>query len=101
MRIYFHPAASQELHEAALWYEDQSLQAGSWFVDEVHGAVEAIRTDPGRYQRAVDEVRVFRLKRFPYRLYFAFDADRQDITIYALMHEKRHPGCWHDRLVSE
>jgi plasmid stabilization system protein ParE len=100
MTFEFHPEARGEFHDAVHWYEDRSHYAGNRFVRDVRAAVNAILADPLRYQAIEEGVRVFRLKKFPFRLYYAFDEAAQAVCIYAVMHEKRRPDYWRGRLPS-
>jgi len=98
MTFDFHPEAREEFHDAAHWYEERSLYAGDRFVSVVRAGVNAILADPLRYQAVGEGVRVFRLKKFPFRLYYSFDEAAQFVCIYAVMHEKRRPDYWRERL---
>lgn len=64
-------------------------------------AVNAILADPTRYQFVSDGVRVYRLKKFPFRIYYTFDVENQFVCIYAVMHEKRRHDYWRARLPGE
>lgn len=101
MTFDFHPEARGEFHDAAHWYEDRSLYAGDHFMSVVRAAVNAILADPFRYQSVGEGVRVFRLKKFPFHLYYSFDETAQFVCIYAVMHEKRRPDYWRERLPNE
>lgn len=101
MTFDFHPEASEELYDAVHWYEDRSIHAGDRFLSTVRASVDAILADPLRYQSVGEGVRVFRLKRFPFRLYYSFDEAKQFVCIYAVMHEKRRPEYWRTRLLGQ
>jgi plasmid stabilization system protein ParE len=98
MTFDFHPEAQTEFHDATHWYEDRSVFAGDRFVAAMRIAIDAILIDPTRYQPVEDGVRVFRLKKYPFRLYYTFDAEMAFVCIYAVMHEKRRPAYWRLRL---
>ena len=98
MTLEFHPEAEEELLEAAHWYEDRSIYAGDRFLTAVRLAAAAIVADPHRYQPVGDGVRVYRLKRYPFRLYYVVEKDGQVLRLYAVMHEKRRPDYWRARL---
>jgi toxin ParE1/3/4 len=100
MTFEFHPEAREEFNAAAHWYEDRSIYAGDQFVHAVRAAITAVLADPLRFQPAGKGVRVFRLKKFPFRLYYSFDEAGQCVCIYAVMHEKRRPDYWRGRLSS-
>lgn len=101
MTFEFHPDASAEFHDAAHWYEDRSLYAGDRFVQAVRVAVNDILADPRRFPPAGEGIQVYRLKKFPFRLYYSFDADASSVCIYAVMHEKRRPDYWRGRIAEQ
>ncbi len=98
MTFDFHPDAEAEFQDGVHWYEDRSAGLGERFTEAVKIAVHAIMNDPTRYQRIDDRIQVFRLKRFPYRIYYAHDLVIQHVRIYAVMHEKRRPDGWRGRV---
>ena len=98
MTLDFHPAAEEEFEEAALWYGDRGFTLGDRFVEAIHAATEEILSDPSRYQSLDRDIRVYRLKRFPYRIYYTYLPLLQLVRIYAVMHEKRRPDYWRKRL---
>jgi toxin ParE1/3/4 len=101
MNFEFHPEARDEFLDAAHWYEERSLLAGDRFVSVVRAAVESILADPNRFQPVNGAIRVFRLKKFPFKLYYGFDEAAQVVCIYAVMHEKRRPDYWRHRIPGE
>jgi toxin ParE1/3/4 len=44
------------------------------------------------------QIRRYLLTRFPYSIYYRWNADNDRVSIYALMHTSRRPGYWRDRL---
>lgn len=98
MNFEFHPEALEEFHEAAVWYEDRSIFAGERFVKAVRHAIDQIMRDPAMYQSLSDGTQVFRLKTFPFRMYYVFETEEEMVRIHAVMHEKRRPDYWHHRL---
>lgn len=98
MTFDFHPEAREEFHDAAHWYEDRSVLAGDGFVAAVRAAISAILANPGVYQPVESSVRVYRLKKYPFKLYYTFDDAAQVVCIYAVMHEKRRPDYWRARI---
>ena len=61
-------------------------------------AISVILGNPTRYQPVGEEVRIFRVKRFPYYIYYQFRAERQYVWILAVMHCKKRPDYWRNRL---
>jgi plasmid stabilization system protein ParE len=97
MTFEFHPEALLEYQEAATWYEAQRFRLGVEFTVAVEAAVAAILADPRRYQPAGGDIRIFRMKRFPYYLFYRYLESRDHVRIVAVAHHKRRPGYWRKR----
>jgi len=50
---------------------------------------DALLDEPG--------IRRYLLKSFPYLLYYRWDAEKELVTILAVMHCSREPGYWRER----
>lgn len=98
MTFEFHPDALAEYKEAGIWYEERRYRLGIEFTDVVEAGIAAILKSPDSYQPAGNNVRVFRLKRFPYYIFYRYHQDTQHIQIVAVMHHKRRPDYWRERV---
>lgn len=97
MRLQFEQEALEEYRDAAL-YSKQRFGLGEAFVQAVESALEIISSDPTRFQSVGDGIRIFRLKRFPYYLYYDHHAERGTIIVYAVAHHSRRPDYWRKRM---
>jgi toxin ParE1/3/4 len=97
MIVSFESAALIEYQEAAQYSEDK-FGLGRQFVQAVQSALDTIAGDPERFQRVGKDVRIFRMKRFPYYLFYHHQPDAGTVTIYAVAHHKRRPDYWLRRL---
>lgn len=93
----FHPLALREVKEASLWYEEQRARLGFEFLAAVESAIAQVMAQPDRFPPGEGNLRILRMKRFPYLLYFRFHPDRAQVRIVALLHNKRRPGLWRNR----
>lgn len=96
----FHPEALLEYAEAANYYaREASPPVAQAFVSRVESAIRNVRESPTRW-RIVEEpgVRRYPLRRFPYVVYYRFDAEHKRVTVYAVMHCSREPGYWKPRV---
>jgi plasmid stabilization system protein ParE len=98
MTFDFHPDALDEYHSAAAWYAEQRVLLGVEYVQAVEAAIAAIMSDPGRFQPVGDGIRIFRMKRFPDYLFYRFNETGQHVRIVAVMHQRRKPDYWRERL---
>jgi toxin ParE1/3/4 len=94
----FHPEARSEFLEAIEFYAERKEGLDQEFRDAVHEALASIAADPLRFQRVKGEIRVFRLKRFPFYIYYEFMPVIESIWIWGVVHHRRRPDYWHDRL---
>ena len=101
MRVTFHPEARSEFLEATLWYEERSAKAGDGFVKAMRLALAAIGADPFRYQTLQSNIRVFRLRKYPFRIYYDISESLEEVRILAVMHEKKRPDYWRKRISNE
>ncbi len=68
------------------------------FTEAVEAGVAAILKTPDRCQQVGGGVRIFRLKRFPYYIFYRYNERGQHVRIVAVMHHKRRPDYWRERL---
>ena len=101
MRLPFEAEAVDELEDAAAWYEREREGYGALFVSQVRRAVDRAAdlphsgprvhgTDPER------DVRRFVVRRFPYQVITAIVGGQR--AVVAVVHGRRRPGYWRDRL---
>jgi toxin ParE1/3/4 len=96
----FHPEALLEYAEATNYYlREASPRVADTFITRVESAVRDVCESPTRW-RIVDEpdIRRYVLRRFPYVLYYRWEAEQEHVTIYAVMHCSREPGYWKHRI---
>ncbi|MDF0674871.1 MAG: type II toxin-antitoxin system RelE/ParE family toxin [Nitrospira sp.] len=94
----FLPPAEEEMIAAAQYYQCQSAGLGSEFLSEVERTVAAILVHPEAAPKVKKDIRRRLLKRFPFGILYAVAAD--EVVIVAVMHLRRRPGYWEDRLHS-
>ena len=96
MTIRFLEIAEAELDEAIRWYADQAPGLGNAFLIEVLSAADRIARYPEAWHQLTDDIRRYRLGRFPYGLIYSIDEG--DILVLAIAHLHRRPEYWRDRL---
>jgi plasmid stabilization system protein ParE len=89
------PLAEEEIKEAFHWYSERSAFAADAFRAEVFAAVDSLAEDPTMWPADAEGVRHYILRRFPYTLHYAIAAS--DVTVFAVAHQRRRPGYWHER----
>jgi len=96
-RHIFHPEAGEEYALAAQYYAAISPELASRFYDEVERLIHDIRENPDRFRPYDPPVRRHFSSLFPYAVIYLDQPDR--IWIVAVMHLKRRPGYWRQRLI--
>lgn len=94
----FLPAAEAEMLEAARFYDDRSRGLGHDFLDEVERTTESIVEQPYSGAKISGNIRRRILRRFPFGVLYTVEPDR--ILVVAVMHLRRRPGYWKDRISS-
>ena len=97
MTITFNKQAASEFSQAGEWYEEQRAGLGEDFIAAIEASLKVIASDPERFQPVADPVRIYRLKKYPYNIFFRHFPGRQHIRILAIMHHRRRPDYWKER----
>jgi toxin ParE1/3/4 len=98
MTYSFHPAARAEYREAAAFYESRRASLGAAFSIEVEAVIARILEAPNRWRVIEQDVRRCLTHTFPYGILYTIEDD--SILIVSVMHLRRKPGYWRDRLSS-
>ena len=88
--------AEVEMTEAALYYEACAAQLGERFLDTVQLGVEQIQESPITWPSIGYGIQRYLLPQFPYSLLYRDDPE--EIVVIAVMHQKKRPYYWIDRL---
>ena len=91
-----HPEAEAEFKAAADYYDDREEGLGERFSDEVFATIDRILQFPNSWPRSSHRTRRCLCNRFPYSVIYRHTEN--ELTIYAVAHQKRKPGYWKDRL---
>jgi plasmid stabilization system protein ParE len=94
--IVFLPPAQEEMTAASQYYQAQSMGLGMEFLAEAERTIAAIASHPKAAPKVKQDIRRRLLKRFPFGILYAATVDT--IVIIAVMHLRRRPGYWQDRL---
>ncbi|MCZ7663786.1 MAG: type II toxin-antitoxin system RelE/ParE family toxin [Thermoleophilia bacterium] len=95
-RIRLHPAALQELQEAAAFYDLEGPGLGGAFLDDFERAGEQILLLPESSPIARKHARRKFMARFPYAVVYSLIDE--DVFVLAVAHSRRRPFYWQDRL---
>jgi plasmid stabilization system protein ParE len=94
--IRHHPAAVDELEEAADWYNARDPQAATDFISKIKAKLQEIAASPNRWPLEKDGTRQALLRPFPYKIVFRPRVGTMEIIAYA--HTSRRQRYWRNRL---
>jgi len=92
----FHPDAGEEYALAVEYNAGIAPELGSRFHDEIERLIRDVRRQPGRFFRFSPPAQRALARKFPYSVVYLDQPDR--VWIVAVMHAKRRPGYWRERL---
>lgn len=98
MTYDFHPDARLEYRESAAFYESRRAGLGAVFSMEVEATIGRILETPSRWRQIEQDVHSCRTRTFPYAILYCLAHD--SVLIVAIMHLRRKPGYWRERLPS-
>ena len=96
MKVTFHEAARDELAHAVTFYNDRSEGLGAALVEDVNSTIDRIVTHGDMGVGVRPGVRRILLRRFLFSL--LYDTSTERVRILALMHHRRRPGYWAERV---
>lgn len=96
--IRFLEFAEEELNEAAEYYESVLKDLGFSFLDQVQNALNSISESPAAWTEIFPNIRRRLVNRFPYGVLYR--EDESEIVILAIMHLKKKPNYWVNRISS-
>ena len=96
MKIAFLGPARDEMRRSAHFYDRQRKGLGDEFLGEVETLLGRIREHPLAAPEIEPEIRSARVHRFPFQV--VYTPEERRITVIAVMHNRRRPGYWRDRL---
>lgn len=94
MTIVAHPIVDGQLEAAFEWYEARQAGLGSRLIDEYRDGLVQILQHPHRWQLIDDNIRRYRLRRFPYGIVYSIPDDKGVIAVAAFIHLHSRRSNW-------
>jgi len=86
------PRADRDIEAAFDWYEHERSGLGLEFLHELRATYGRIAAGPLKYQNLRNGIRRALLRRFPYAIYFALEAEV--VVILTVLHASEDPAKW-------
>ena len=90
--------AEEDIKSAYEWYEENQINLGTEFLEEVDSKLQKLEEHPELYMEVKGSLRRALCKRFPYSIYFI--PKNSDIVVIAVLHQRKNPATsWQARRV--
>jgi len=96
MRARFRAEAAEEFAEAVRYYNGERPGLGFELAGEVRNAIKRIKKYPESWPEIAPDIRKCIVNRFPYSILYCLESGL--VLVIALMHMKRMPGYWKNRI---
>ncbi len=97
--IIFTPDANDDLTDILGWYSiNFSPETKKFFITDVSKLLKSLEKSPKAYSIRIKNVRCAVLKKYPYNIYYWVDDNDFSVNVFAILHQKRNPDIWKDRL---
>lgn len=93
--VSLRPEADEDLTNACAWYDRQKPGLNWAFLAEVAAGLSRISDFPEMYGVIWQDVRAFRIRRFPYIVYYRIVGGA--IEVQAILHASRDSAVWQSR----
>jgi toxin ParE1/3/4 len=86
-RVILSPDAEENIRAVIRWYLDIQLELSFRFRAETHAVLHRLGQNPFQFPVTFKLIRKALLRRFPYTIYFTFDAE--EVLVLAILHQRR------------
>lgn len=87
-KIQVSSRAQIEIENASEFYIQNSTNAPRWFIESLHDSYKILTLNP-HFEIRYKNVRSFKMKRFPFTLYFTVDDKKKIIRILSCFHNSK------------
>ncbi len=101
MNYSFHPEAEIEFTKAIDYYEDHQRELGFDFSIEINKTIHRIIANPESWTLVSRSIRRALVHRFPFGVLYHYNPDSDHTFIVAVMHLRREPDYWKQRLQND
>ncbi|HLG38930.1 MAG TPA: type II toxin-antitoxin system RelE/ParE family toxin [Chitinophagaceae bacterium] len=88
--------ASSDIKDITFFYQRISPLLAIRFISQVYDGFARITANPDAWFNLTKRVRRYRLSDFPYLILFFRESN--DIIVFTVMHERRNPKLWKQRI---
>lgn len=97
--VRYHPSVPRDIAEALMWYERVSLDLANRLRRAIASALAEMRCQPLLHGIAFDDVRVIRVRDFPYLV--QYQVQGETVRVLGVFHSASNPDKWLKRAGEE
>lgn len=90
-KVIISPRAQNEIEHAVDYYALYSKSVPTRFIESLEDAYQTLKVNPC-FKLQYRNVRAFKIRKFPYSLYFTIDEDTNTVLVRSCFHNKRSPS---------
>ena len=91
------PAAKEDIHQAAKWYNNQKNGLGKQFTLRVRQRISELKRNPFTCQVRYKKVHTAIVSQFPFMIHYTINQDNKTIEVIAILSTHRDPKIWTGR----
>ncbi len=91
-------SAQNDILDASDWYEYQSKGRGELYMLSIDKCIKLVLKNPFSFAIIYLQIRKANAKKYPYSLYYRIDEIKNEITIFAVIHQSRSEEIWKNRI---
>jgi len=91
-------AANQDLIDGYYFYENQTQNIGSYFLNSLYSDIDSLAITAGVHEKHFDNYYRSLSKRFPFSIYYKIEDDY--IKVYSILDNRKKPAWTRNKLKS-
>jgi len=90
--------AGVDVDETMGWYEKQSKGLGIRYLASVTDCFKLLVKNPFAFAKIYLQIRKINTAKFPYSLYYYINEQKNEVTVFAVIHKNRNDDTWKKRV---
>lgn len=91
-KLIYNHFVKRDLKEISDWYRKIDVRLWNDFVREFKSTVNLIKENPLSFEIKYDAIRIVLLKRFPFKIHYLYNEEKDLIEIYSVFHTPETPN---------
>ena len=97
--VIISPEANEDLTDILGWYSTQSTkEVKKRLIEDFSKTFKTLEKSPKSFSIRFKNTRCAVMKKYPYNIYYWVDDSDSTANIFAILHQKRNPAVWQDRI---